>query len=113
MILQIDGAAEVVTKSFNTNPDTVYGVLVGVLVLVTGVVLWAAWKMVNRHKDERKENKDEIVSLVKDHKNEMKELMVNHEKADTKKYEDMKGLTEKVMVGMEKMTGMIEVLTKK
>ena len=102
MILQAELVADAAEKTFMTSPDTVYGVLVGVLFLLSVALSYMIVRVVKAGSKERD-----------DHKDEMKMIYEKHELSDTKKYEDMKSLTEKVMVGMEKMTGMIEVLTKK
>jgi len=95
-------AADAAKTAFETSPDSVYGVLVGVLFLISLALSFAVYKVVRAGAQERKE-----------HKNEMKEIYEKHEASDNKKYEDMQALTEKVMTGMEKMTGMIQVLTNK
>ncbi len=102
MLLSSTITTDAVEKSFGTSPDTVYGVLVGVLVCAVIGLSYAIYRVVKASNEERTE-----------HKKEMQAIYEKHDASSAKKYEDMQILTEKVMTGMEKMTGMIEVLTRK
>ena len=89
MILQAKIAADAAQNAFQTSPDTVYGVLVGVLFVLSTALAYGIVKVVRAGSKERDAHKDE-----------MKGIYEKHEIADTQKYQDMKALTEKVMVGV-------------
>lgn len=98
-----DNTSQVIENAFNTSPDTVYGVLVMVLVVACGALAYSGYKLIKSHKQE-------IVEIVTEHKREMKEIYEKYERKEEEKYNDMKALTEKVMVGMESMTNMIKAV---
>ena len=65
--LQADMAEEAIKNSFNTNPDNVFGVLVGILLLGLVGYTYGLWKLIKHHKDEMAELRDA-------HKEEMKDI---------------------------------------
>jgi len=102
MILQAQIAAEVVKNSFNTNPDTVFGVLVSILLAVIVGLVVGIVKVVKAGSKERKE-----------HKLEMKSIFERHEMADNNKYRDMKDLSEKTLTAMTMVMSKMDELIRK
>ena len=95
MILQTEVATEVVRNAFQTNPDTVFGVLVSILVLAVIALCFGIWQ------------------LIKAHKKEMAEIVKRHELADNEKYKDMKELSEKTVTAMTLVMSKLDVLITK
>ena len=103
MFLQVEVATEVVKNSFKTNPDTVFGVLVSIL--IAGVVFLSIgmWRLVKNHREDLK-------TTHLEHKKEMREIFEKHEKADAKKYDDMTRISGKMLEASTNMLNKLDEL---
>ena len=114
MLLQVEIASEVVKNSFNTNPDTVFGVLVSVLIAGIVVLVYGMFKKDKNHTEaiERMQAtcKSEMIEQHKEHKQEMKEIFESHAKSNTAKYEDMKVISEKMIEASTSMLSKLDEL---
>lgn len=95
MTLQAQIAEDVVRNTFNTSPDTVFGILISILVLVILGLSYAMWK------------------LIKDHKEEMKGILEKYNASEEAKYKDMRELSLKTIETMTTVVNKIEELIRK
>lgn len=93
--LQAQIAEDVVRNTFNTSPDTIFGVLISILVLVILGLSYAMWK------------------LIKDHKEEMKGILEKYNASEEAKYKDMRELSLKTIETMTTVVNKIEELIRK
>lgn len=62
----INGAVE---RSFQTSPDTVYGILIGLLVIMVIVCIYGVVKMYKDNKDTNRDYRDKMLQVVEDNTN--------------------------------------------
>lgn len=104
--LQVETASKVIENSFNTSPDTVFGVLVSILsAICLGLFLYVR-SMVKTHREDL--NQTHV-----DHKAEMKEIFEKHEAADTQKYNDMKEVSKQMIEASSVMLSKIDELIRR
>lgn len=103
MLLQAESASAVIENSFNTNPDTVFGVLVSILILAIVSLVIGIWKLDKRHEIN-------VNAIHKDHKEEMKSIFEAHERSDAQKYQDMKNISEKMIEASTSMLSKLDEL---
>jgi hypothetical protein len=103
MLLQAEIAGEIVQNTFDANPDTIFGILISVLILGLGILAYAMWKLVDSHKTE-------MAKMHKDHKDELSEIYQRHAKSDMDKYIALTEISNKTLENLGSMTAKIDEL---